>query len=76
MLPNHEDSQNCIDLQNLGESEWDQNLGKTGCVFSLYDKMRWKWDDVYLPQDHPNIYSASLIPPQLLPYLGTPNVAN
>jgi len=31
-----------------GESEWDQKLGKIECVFSLYDKMRWKWDDVYL----------------------------
>jgi len=51
--------------RNLGQSEWDQKLGKIECVFSLYDKMRWKWDDVYLLQGVPNIASPSLCPPPL-----------
>ena len=37
------------DRRNLGKSKCDQKLGKIQCVFSLYDKMRWKWDAVYLP---------------------------
>jgi len=55
-----------------GKREWDQTLGKIECVFSLYDKMRWKWDAVYLPRGRPNIYSMSLIPPPLPLYLRTP----
>jgi len=35
------------DPQYLGKSEWDQRLGKIECVFSLYDKMRWKWNAIY-----------------------------
>jgi len=42
ILPGREDPRNCLDPQNLGKSEWDQKLGKIECVFSLYDKMRWK----------------------------------
>jgi len=48
ILPGVEDPPNCMDPLNLGQSEWDQKLGKIECVFSLYDKMRWKWDDVYV----------------------------
>ena len=44
----HKDPRNCADARNLAQSEWDQMLGKIECVFSLYDKMRWKWDTVYL----------------------------
>jgi len=40
------DPRNCADPWNLGKSEWDQKLGKIEFVFSLYDKMRWKWDAV------------------------------
>jgi len=53
------------DSRNLGNSDWDQKLGMRECVFSLYDKMRWKWDDVYLPWGLLNIYSQSLSPPLL-----------
>jgi len=59
-----------------GQSEWDQKLGKIECVFSLYDKMRWKWDAVSLPRGLPNIYSASLIPPPLPLYLRTPTITH
>jgi len=76
ILPSREDQRNCMDPQNLGQSEWDQKLGNMECVFSLYDKMRWKWDAVYLPQSLPNIYSASLIPPPVPLYLHTPTIAH
>jgi len=36
------------DPRNLAKSEWNQKLEKIECVFSLYDKMRWKSDAVYL----------------------------
>jgi len=48
ILPGHEDPRKCADPRNLGQSEWDKKLGKIQCEFSLYDKRRWKWDDVYL----------------------------
>jgi len=48
ILPACKDPRNCADPRNLGNSEWDQRFGKIECVFSLYDKMRWKWDAVYL----------------------------
>jgi len=67
-LPGHEVP------RNLGKSEWDQELGKIECVFLLYDKMRWRWDAVCLPQGLLNIYSASLIPPLLPLYLCTPTI--
>ena len=63
ILQGFEDPHNCMDPRNLGKSEWEQKLGKIECVFSLYDKMRWKWDAVYLLRGLPNIYYASLIPP-------------
>jgi len=44
----HKDPPNCADPRNLAKSEWDQKLGMIECVFSFYDKMRWKWDAVYL----------------------------
>jgi len=69
ILPGREDPRNCADPQNLGQSEWDQKLGKIECEFSLYDKRRWKWDDVYLLRGLPNIYSPSLCPPLLPLYL-------
>jgi len=46
--PRHENPRNCADPRNLGQSEWDQKLGKIECEFSLYDKRRWDWGDVYL----------------------------
>ena len=45
ILPGRKDPCNCADP---GKSEWEQKLGKIECVFSLYDKMRWKSDAVYL----------------------------
>jgi len=69
ILPSREDP------QDLGKSEWDQKLGKIECVFSLYDKMRWEWDTVYLPRGLPNIYCALLILPPLPRYRRTPTVA-
>jgi len=43
ILLGHENPRNCVDL---GMSEWDQKLGKKECVFSFYDEIRWKWDEV------------------------------
>ena len=74
MLPGGEHSHNCLDLQNLRKSEWDQQLGMIECVFSLYDKTRWKWDAVYLPRSLPNIYSMLLISSPVPLYLHTPTV--
>ena len=51
-------------------------LWKIEFVFSLYDNMRWKWDDVYLLQGLPNIYSPSPCPPPLPLYHCTPTVAS
>ena len=48
ILPGVDDPHNCMDPRHLGHSEWDQKLGKIECAFSLYDKIRWKWDDVYV----------------------------
>jgi len=59
ILPGHEDP------RNLRKSKWDQKWGKIECIVSLYDKMRRKWDAVYLPWVLPNINSALLIPPPL-----------
>jgi len=75
ILPGREDSCNCMDPRNFGQREWDQKLGKIECEVSLYDKRRWKWDDVYLLRGLPNIYSPSLCPPQLPLYLRTTAVA-
>jgi len=63
------------DPQNLGQSEWDQMLGKIECVYSLSDKMRWKWHDVNLHQGLPNSYSPSFYPPQLALYPHTTAIA-
>jgi len=60
-----------VDPWNLRQCEWGQKLGKIECEFSLYDKRRWKWDDVYLLWGLPNIYSPSLCPPPLPLYLLT-----
>ena len=57
ILPGVEDGHNFVDPPILEQSEWDQKLGKIECVFSLYDKMSGKWDDIYLLQGLPNIYS-------------------
>ena len=64
------------DPRNLGLSEWDQQLGKMDYEFSLYDEMRWKWDNVYLLRGLPNKYSPSLCPPPWPLYLRTPAVAS
>jgi len=72
ILHGREDPRNCMDLR---KSEWDQKFGKIECEFSLYDKRRWKWDDVYLLRGLPNIYSPSLCPPPLPLYLRTTAVA-
>jgi len=75
ILPGVKDPRNYVDSQNLGQSKWDQKLGKIECVFSLYDNMEWKWDDVYILRGLANIYSPSLNPPALSLYLRTPAVA-
>jgi len=67
ILPDVQDQRNCVDSRNLRPSNWDQKLGKIDCVLSLYDKMRWKWDDIYRFRGLPNIYSPSVCPPPL-PY--------
>ena len=72
IIPGRGDPRNCVDL---GHSEWDQKFGNIECEFSLYDKRRWKWDDVYLLRGLPNIYSPSLCPPPLPLYLRTTAVA-
>jgi hypothetical protein len=46
ILPGREDPRDCVDPRNLGKTNWDHKLGKKECVFSLYNKMRWKWDAV------------------------------
>jgi len=76
ILPGHANPPKSVDPRHLGKSEWDQNLGKIQCVFSLYDQMRWKWDDVYLPRGLPNKYSPSLSPTPLPLQLCTPPVAH
>jgi len=63
------------DPQHLRQCEWDQKLGKIECVFSLYDKMRWNWDDLYVLWGVPNTYIPSLCPPPLPLNLCTPAVA-
>jgi len=75
ILPDFDDPCNCADPRHLRQSEWDHKLGKIECVFSLYDKMRWKWDDIYLLQGLANIYSPSLDPPPLPMYFRTPDIA-
>lgn len=48
----------------LGQSEWDQKVRTTECVFSLYDVMKLKWDDVYVLQGSDEyILSGSLSTP-------------
>jgi len=76
ILPSREDPHSCIHPRNLGQSEWDQKLWKIECECCLYDKRRWKWDDVYLLRGLPNIYSPSLCPPPLPLYLRTNAVAS
>jgi len=64
------------DLPNLGQSEWDQEFGKIECVISLYDQVRWKWDNVYLLGGLLNIYSPSLCLPPQPQYPYTPAIAS
>jgi len=61
--------------QNLRQSECDQRLGKIECVLSLYNKVRWKWDNVYLLRGLLVIYSPSLCPPPVPWYLCTTTIA-
>jgi hypothetical protein len=74
ILPDVDDLSNCVNAHS-GQSEWDKKVWKIECVFSSYDKMRWKWDDVYLLQGLPNIYSPSRYPPPLPVHFPTPAVA-
>jgi len=55
--------------------EWDEELGKTECVFPVYDKIRWKYDDAFQLCGLLNTYSPSLWPPLLPLYLHRPAVA-
>jgi len=73
ILPGIDDPLNCVN-PHPGQSDWDQKLGKIECVFSLYDKMTWKWDDVCQLRGVPNIYSPSLYPPPLPLYIRTPAI--
>jgi len=75
ILPGIEDPQHCVDPRNLGQSEWNQQLGKIEYIFSLYEQMRLKWDDVYLLRGLQNIYSPLLCPPPLPMYIRTPTIA-
>ena len=75
IIPGIDPPHNCADPGNLRQSEWDQKLEKIECVFSLYDKMRWKWDKVYLLWGRPKIYSPSRCPPPVPLYLRTLAVA-
>jgi len=42
ILPRIEDPRNCVDPRNLVKSMSDQKLGMLDCVFSLYNKMKWR----------------------------------
>jgi len=74
VLPGFENPRICAAPRNLGQSEWDHKLRKIDCVFLLNEKMRWKWDDVYLHQGLWNRYSPSLCPPPLPVHFHTPAV--
>jgi hypothetical protein len=74
VLHGRDNSRNCVDPRNLGKRKWNQKLRKIDCVFSLYDKMMWKWDAVYLPRSLPNIHSTLVIPPPLPLLLRTPTI--
>ena len=39
ILPGREDPRNCVSPWSLGKSQWEQQLGKQECVFSLHNKM-------------------------------------
>ena len=65
ILPGVEDPHNYTDPRNVGQSLWKQKLGMIECVFSLYDKSRWKWGDVSLLRGLLNIYSLSRYQPLL-----------
>jgi hypothetical protein len=76
ILPGIKDRHRCVDSRNVGQSEWDQQLGKIECVVSLYDMRRWKWDDVYLLQGLPKIYTQyNSVHLPLLLYHRIPTVA-
>jgi len=68
-VPGREEPPYCVDLRNLGKSEWDQKHGNIECVFHC---MMIRWDDVYLPRGLPKIYPPSLSPSPLPLYLRTP----
>jgi len=58
-------------LRGSTQSRTERVRPKVECEFSLYDKRRWRWDDVYPLRGLPNIYSLSLCPPLLPRYLRT-----
>ena len=75
ILPGRKNPRNCVDPPHLGKIKWDQKLGKIECAVLLYDKMRWRWDEVYLPRGLPNMYSPLLSPPPLPLYPRSPALA-
>ena len=50
---------------------WNQDLGKRVCIL-FYAVLVVGWDDVYLPQGIPHIYTASFSPSQCHLYLHRP----
>jgi len=71
ILPSVKDPHNCTDLRNLRQSGWNQMLGKMEGVLILYDRMRWKSDDINLLQGLQNAYSPPLCPPLIPLYFRT-----
>jgi len=72
ILPGVEDPMKLHGSTILRTERGRPKVGKIECVFSLYDRMRWKWDDAYLLRGLPNIYSMSLFISPLPLYLRTP----
>ena len=75
ILPGIKDPHNCTHPQNIQRSERFHKLGKIERAFSFYDKVRWKWDDVYLLRCLLTIYFPSLCSPPLSLYLRTTAIA-
>ena len=48
IITSSKNPRNCMDPRNRGKSNVDKMLENIRCVFSWYDKMRWKFNAVYL----------------------------